>query len=97
MPQVARLGDIDTGHGCWPSRPNTQGSENVYVNNIPAHRQGDAWAVHTCPSIPESHGSVLAQGSSTVYVNNKQLGYVGAPVACGGTVAQGSNSVYVGE
>jgi len=38
----------------------------------------------------------LAAGSSTVYVNGAQLGYVGAPVSCGSSVASGSPNVYVG-
>ena len=47
MPGVARLGDSCTGHGCWPSRSNVEGSPDVYVNGRPAHAVGHAWAVHT--------------------------------------------------
>jgi len=46
MPACARLGDICTGHDCYPSRPNDQGSPNVFVNGIPWHRQGDHWEAH---------------------------------------------------
>lgn len=60
------------------------------------HRQGDAWAPHTCPTIPETHDSVLASGSSTVYVNGKQIGRIGDPVVCGSTVASGSANVFAG-
>lgn len=66
------------------------------MNGIAAHRQGDAWAAHTCPSIPETHASVLAAGSSTVYVNGQQLGRIGDPVACGSAVAAGSGDVFAG-
>jgi uncharacterized Zn-binding protein involved in type VI secretion len=96
MPAVSRLGDICTGHGCWPPRPSTGASPNVRVNGIAAHRQGDAWAAHTCPAIPETHASVLAAGSATVRVNGKQLARVGDPVACGSAVAQGSANVFAG-
>lgn len=96
MPAVARLGDQCTGHGCWPPRPSTGASPNVFVNGIAVHRQGDAWAPHTCPSIPETHASVLAAGSSTVYVNGKQIGRIGDPVACGSSVASGSGNVFAG-
>lgn len=37
------------GHGCWPPRPNIQGSENVFVNSRPHHRLDDLWAVHCVP------------------------------------------------
>jgi uncharacterized Zn-binding protein involved in type VI secretion len=96
MPAVCRLGDIGTGHSCWPPRPNDQGSPNVFVNNLPAHRQGDHWVAHCCCKIPQTHDSVLAAGSSTVYVNGKQLGRIGDPIACGSSVATGSPDVFAG-
>lgn len=96
MPAVTRLGDSCSGHGCWPPRPSTGASPDVFVNGIAVHRQGDAWAPHTCPTIPETHDSVLASGSSTVYVNGKQIGRIGDPVVCGSTVATGSANVFAG-
>ena len=94
MPAAARLGDLDTGHGCFPPRPSVQGSPNVFVNFMPAHRQGDAWAVHCCVSC---HASALAQGSATVFANGLQFGRIGDPVACGSQVATGSPNVFVGD
>jgi uncharacterized Zn-binding protein involved in type VI secretion len=96
MPAVSRLGDTCTGHGCWPPRPSTGASPNVRINGIPAHRQGDTWAAHTCPAIPETHASTLAAGSATVRANGKQLARVGDPVACGSSVATGSTNVRAG-
>jgi len=96
MPAVSRLGDTCTGHGCWPPRPSTGASPNVFINAIAAHRQGDAWAAHTCPAIPETHASVLAAGSATVFANGKQLARIGDPVACGSSIAQGSANVFAG-
>ena len=99
MPAVTRKGDICTGHECFPPRNSTSGSPNVFVNGIPAHREGDSWATHTCthPKVPHgSHESTLASGSSTVYVNGRQLGRNGDPVACGSSVASGSGNVFAG-
>lgn len=96
MPAVTRKGDACTGHGCWPPRPSTGASANVYANGIAVHRQGDAWAAHTCPIIPETHASVLANGSATVFANGKPLGRIGDPVACGSSVAAGSANVFAG-
>lgn len=94
MPPVVRLGDIDTGHGCWPPRPNAQGSPNVFANGIPAHRLGDAWSVHCCPTIPECHASNLAGASPNVFVNGIPWGRIGDAVACGSSCAQGSPNVF---
>lgn len=90
MAAAARLGDKCTGHPKCPPRPNDEGSGNVYVNNLPAHRQGDHWTIHCL------HDSVLAVGSSTVYINNKGAGRIGDPVACGSAVAEGSSNVFIG-
>lgn len=95
MPAVTRLGDSCTGHGTWPPRPSTGGSGDVFVNGIPAHRQGDAWAVH-CNDVPVCHAGSLAAGSGTVFVNDKQLGRVGDSVSCGSAVAAGSGNVFAG-
>ena len=94
MPAVHRKGDSGTGHGCFPPRPNIAGSENVFCNGIPVHRQSDGWAVHCC-GIP-CHDSSLASGSSTVYANNLELARIGDPVACGSAAANGSGDVFAG-
>ena len=99
MPSAARLADICTGHECFPPRANIQGSPNVFTNSRPNHRQGDAWGVHCCTHpdvIHGCHSSVLASGSSSVYINGKQAGRVDDPVACGGKVATGSGNVFIG-
>jgi hypothetical protein len=46
MPAVVRLGDISQGHACFPPRPCTSASGDVFVNGRGIHRVGDAWAVH---------------------------------------------------
>ncbi|MQX37877.1 PAAR domain-containing protein [Roseospira navarrensis] len=97
MPAVTRLGDVCTGHGCWPPRPSSEASPNVYANGIAVHREGDAWAAHTCPAIPETHASALASGSPTVFANSRELGRIGDPVACGSSVAEGSPDVFAGD
>lgn len=90
MPAAARLNDSCTGHGCWPPRANSGASGNVFINGRGAHRVGDPWAAHTCPAIPETHGSVQAGGSPNVFVNGRALARVGDAVACGSAVATGS-------
>lgn len=95
MPAVTRLGDMCTGHGCHPSRPNVGGSSNVFVNGIPAHRQSDHWPTHCCGD--DCHDGVLAAGCPGVYVNGLELGRVGDPVSCGSHVAMGSGNVFAGE
>jgi len=98
MPSVARLADLCTGHGCYPPRPNIQGSPTVFVNGRPVHRLTDAWAIHCCG--PSCHGAVLAKGSTTVFVNGLPCGrigdLVGVPGECGSVVMTGSTNVSAG-
>ncbi|WP_313453326.1 PAAR domain-containing protein [Stutzerimonas nitrititolerans] len=94
MPAVVRLGDVCSGHGSFPSRPNISASPNVRINRKGAHRVGDAWAVHCDPT--SCHGGVEATGSGTVRVNGKPLARVGDQVDCGSTCAQGSPNVFAG-
>jgi len=92
MPKVTRLGDVCTGHGCFPSRPSVQGSQNVFVNGIPVIRLGDPYAAHGC-AVCVPHGAVLQAGSTMVMVNNRPIGRVGDPLSCGSLVQVGSPNV----
>lgn len=92
MPAVARLGDLDTGHDCFPPRANDQASPDVFVNGIPVHRVTDHWPSHCCDS--NCHDSFLASGSPTVFCNGLPVARVGDPVACGSLVAEGSPNVF---
>lgn len=88
---VTRLGDLTTGHSAFVPVPSVQASPNVFANFLPVVRQGDAFAVH-CTK--HCHQGVLASGSSTVYVNGKQIGRIGDWISCTDRVASGSNNVF---
>ena len=94
MPGAARLGDRCTGHSCYNPRNNVEASRDVITNDLGAHRQGDAWASHSCRG--SSHTGNLAQGSSTVWINDRQAGRIGDPVNCGSKVQTGSDNVIIG-
>ena len=100
MPIISVYGDMCSGHSCFPSRNNDQASENVFAGGKGVHRSGDHWVTHCCthPECPHGcHDSVLASGSSTVYINNKQCARIGDPIACGGNdVGSGIPSIIVG-
>jgi uncharacterized Zn-binding protein involved in type VI secretion len=95
MPAVSRLGDLCTGHGCFPSRPSISASGNVFAQGLAVQRVGDAWASHGCATCAP-HGGALAAGSSKVFVNGKPMARIGDPVDCGSLVATGSSKVFAG-
>lgn len=94
MPAASRKGDQCTGHGCFPPRASTSGSGDVLINGIPALREGDSYASHSCGS--SSHGGAVDAGSGTVFVNGRQLARIGDPVDCGSAVSEGSSNVFAG-
>jgi uncharacterized Zn-binding protein involved in type VI secretion len=98
MPGATRKNiDASTGHGCYIPRPNTpNGSPDVIINGQGAVRISDAWPVHVCPSIPDSHGATQSGGSSTVIVNGLGLARIGDSLSCGDASAAGSSDVIAG-
>jgi uncharacterized Zn-binding protein involved in type VI secretion len=94
MPAAVRLGDQCTGDGCFPPRVNDEASENVFINGIGAHRQGDHWITHCCTII--CHDGTLQTGSATVFINGKAAARIGDPITCGAAAAVGSPNVFFG-
>lgn len=72
MPPAIRKTDICKGHADWAPRPNDEGSSDVFINNLGAHRKDDHWVTH-CNSAPECHDSRAAEGSPNVFVNGRPL------------------------
>ncbi len=81
MPNAIRHRDISLGHGCFPPRPNVQASSDVFINNLGAHRVGDAYPSHCCGK--KCHGGAQSVGSPDVFVNGKALARVGDLISCG--------------
>lgn len=90
---VVRLGDLCSGHGCWPPRPNDTASPNVFTNSKAQHRQTDHWVVHCCL---DCHDGNSVRGSSSVYVNGLQIFREGDPVDCGSVGMEHSPNVFAG-
>lgn len=98
-----RLGDICTGHGCFPPRPNYNASENVIVNGRGWHRIEDRWNPHfcglaCCGCVDEVEKKPMTtQGSRTVMVNGKKAAGVGCKISDKAYTATGSGNVFVGD
>lgn len=90
MPAFVRVGDLCTGHGCFPPRPCIQGSPNVFANGKSINRVGDAWGVHCNCKCENAHSGVTARGSSSIRINSIPAARVGDPINCGSACAQGS-------
>lgn len=95
MAAAARLGDLCTGHECYPPRDGVSASPNVFTNGRNSHRLNDPWKTHCCGD-DGCHASTVASGSRTVFINGKRATRIGDRIACGSLVAQGSRNVFIG-
>ncbi|WP_105431992.1 MULTISPECIES: PAAR domain-containing protein [Neorhizobium] len=99
MPEAHRRADIGSAHSChFPPTPATGGSPDVYVNDRPLMRIGDAYVPHGCPACPQpAHSRKLAAGSASVFINGKPAGRISDAIDCGGQAQTGSSNVFIGD
>lgn len=95
MPGVTLLSDVCTGHDCFSTRVNDTASADVFVEGRGIHRQTDHWSTHCCPN-HGCHDSILAIGSTSVFVNGLGCGRIGDMIECGSMVSTGSATVFAG-
>lgn len=95
MPAICRVGDICSGHDCFPPRPIISGSTNVFLDGRGVARKGDSLAIHCkpCGKNPRCHPSTIARGSPSVFVNGIPVARIGDPIACGSVCATASPTV----
>ena len=85
MPLAAKLTDKGTQHDGYYETVITAGSSTVFIDGLPAARQGDPLTPHAKPSIhliPEK----FARGSSTVFIDGLPAARTGDAIDCGGVV-----------
>jgi uncharacterized Zn-binding protein involved in type VI secretion len=90
---ACRLKDMTMGHGCYSPQVLMEGSKDVFIEGIPAHRVGDKIQPHCCHGC---HPSTSAKGSPTVYINGVALMRVGDSADCGSRMMTGALTVKAG-
>lgn len=93
MPGIVRLGDLSTGHGCYPPQAAIEASPDVFVDGIAVVTVDCHWATHCCKSC---HDGVSSEGSATVFVNGKPKVRQGDAISCGSHADQCSETVFAG-
>lgn len=87
---IARDGDLTTGHGCHPPQTIIATATSVFINGRPVARLGDQVTSHTCGD--DTHGGYISNCQSKVIVEGIPLARVGDSISCGGTVMTGSDN-----
>ena len=102
MPAVARGDQVDTvatNHVCTGETTTNECSGNVRANSIGIVRKLDKCTSHTWPPLPPCpmHSPPLdAKYSATVFVNSKNLAYVGSQYNGSEDITSGSKNVFSG-
>ncbi|EBS7636605.1 type VI secretion system PAAR protein [Salmonella enterica] len=88
MPTAARLGDKGTQHDGYYETAIIAGSSTVFIDGLPAARQGDPLTPHSRPEHPP-HPRKIAGGSSSVFIDGLPAARTGDAIDCGGVVTCG--------
>lgn len=92
MPGVVRKTDNCSGHSCFPPRPATSWSPDVFVNKLNVERRTDTLESHCWG--PPCHGGNY-EGIHTVFANNLDIQVTGDPISCGSNCDECSPDVFV--
>ena len=102
MPKVVRINDsLSTGHGCTGTTTlasSNQGVDNVYANNKLICVKNAPTVSHAFPPDPPCapHTAKLNVGSSTVKINNIEVGRHGDSADAGAMLEPGGVTVFAG-
>ena len=99
MPAISRLGDMSTGHGCFPPTALTSTPvSKTYFNGILASvvDSGCQHAPHTC-GLTTHAGSTRSpsSGASKTYIEGFPAARIGDDIACGDAIAEGSANSFI--
>jgi uncharacterized Zn-binding protein involved in type VI secretion len=101
MPGIVRIGDMSTGHGCFPPTPliaspvsktYVQGARVGVVSPNAYH------ATHSCGTTvhPQPAARAYVGGSSNTFIEGFPAIRIGDNIACGDAVGQGSSNTFIG-
>lgn len=99
MPAVSRLGDMSTGHGCFPpTNLITTPVSKTYFNGKLAGvvDSGCKFAAHICGNT--THNSSIripSSGASKTYIEGKKAARIGDDIQCGDAIAEGSSNSFI--
>lgn len=99
MPAVVRLGDLSTGHGCFP--PTTlvvTSSTKSYINGklIGLQDNMSQFSTHVCGN--NTHLQItryISAGSPKSFIEGKPIARIGDDIGCGDACGEGSPNSFI--
>lgn len=90
---ICRLGDLSAGHSVYPPRANIAGSPKTFVDYLPVHRVGDAWALHPVNPHPGPQQTTIS-GSPKMFADMLPVARIGDTISCGDIISTGSGKTF---
>jgi uncharacterized Zn-binding protein involved in type VI secretion len=99
MPAVSRIGDMSTGHGCFPPTALVSTPVNkTFFNGKLASvvDSGCLHAPHTCGVVTHAGATrAPAAGASKTFIEGKPAARIGDNITCGDAIAEGSSNSFI--
>lgn len=99
MPAVVRLGDLSTGHACFPPTQLVQtASTKSYINGklVGLADTQSQFSTHVCGiTVHPQSGRTIVGGASKSFIEGKPIARIGDDISCGDACAQGSPNSFV--
>jgi uncharacterized Zn-binding protein involved in type VI secretion len=101
MPAAVRIGDMSTGHGCFPPTPLVQSPvSKTFINGIKPGvvNPGSTHSTHVCGIVVHPQGAPRSHvsGSGNTFIEGFSAARIGDNIACGDAVGQGSPNTFIG-
>jgi uncharacterized Zn-binding protein involved in type VI secretion len=99
MPAVGRLGDMSTGHGCFPPTAlTTTPVSKTFFNGIKPSvvDENCQFAPHCCGSTCHTDETRSpSKGATKTFIEGFKAARIGDDIACGDAIAEGSANSFI--
>jgi uncharacterized Zn-binding protein involved in type VI secretion len=99
MPAISRIGDMSTGHGCFPPTPliKTPVKKTFFNGILPSVvNEKCQHATHCCgPTCHAEETRAPSSGASKTFIEGNPAARIGDEIACGDAISEGSPNSFI--
>ena len=96
MPAQCILGDMSTGHGCFPpTAVNGAVASKTSIEGSPAAMVNSTHPPHACGNTVHS-GRKISSGSGKTTIEGRAAARIGDSISCGDSMGQGASKTFFG-
>jgi uncharacterized Zn-binding protein involved in type VI secretion len=96
MPAACRLGDLSTGHGCFPpTNINGKVAAKTSIEGAKAAFVGSTHPDHSCGTTVHA-GRSISSGSGKTFIEGAAAARIADSINCGDAMGQGASKTFIG-